>query len=234
MMHPRLCLTLLVVIALIIFSSTKLKPDLSEIVARFFYLSLHKFKHGCKSLSSFSVVVMRTGDVRDPPSTTNFVHPSQNSTSWHIHLNYHSWYRAMRLALLPKNQLQFITGQISMPSKDDQLYPTRLRCMQCFGALMATSFSFTINCSEFSMDRFYSWCVEWCFSQGNSCISQRQEKTYSSLQGVLLTGYFTQLKTLWYEFHGFHTRFLPALVQSLLTLIAMGYQQSDEVIRLLL
>ena len=62
--------------------------------------------------------------VRDDSSSPFYLHPSENPslvlvTSLLTGMNYHTWSRAMRMALLLKNKLKFVDGTIPVPARDD-------------------------------------------------------------------------------------------------------------------
>ncbi|KAF1898448.1 hypothetical protein Lal_00042142 [Lupinus albus] len=72
-------------------------------------------------------------DYNTNPSNHFFMHSSENPTQILVTpllnvKNYHSWIRAMKLAMQSKNKIQFIGGSFSQPSIDDNLCGPWLRC----------------------------------------------------------------------------------------------------------
>jgi len=77
-----------------------------------------------------------TGSNTDPnlnPSSPYYIHPSEGPNSFNItHVltgpNYASWSRAIRMALISKNKMGFLTGAIIEPPYSDPLHTTWERC----------------------------------------------------------------------------------------------------------
>ncbi|KAK8300482.1 hypothetical protein V6Z11_D05G387800 [Gossypium hirsutum] len=112
------------------------------------------------------------------------VSPALNSS------NYHSWSRAMRLALLSKNKLQFVDGSITVPYDTDSLYPAWERC----NTMVISWLNHSISSFIFSSDVYR--------------ISDLQDEISSFKQDDRsVTDYFTELKILWDEL--LHFRPLP-------------------------
>ena len=71
--------------------------------------------------------------IDEDPSSPYYLHPSENPslvlvTSPLTGLNYHTWYRAMRMALLLKNKLKFMDGTIQVPARNDVTFQAWERC----------------------------------------------------------------------------------------------------------
>jgi len=63
------------------------------------------------------------------PSSPYYIHPSEGPSSVSITpvltgSNYHMWSRAIRMALISKNKMGFLTGVVIEPALIDPLYPT--------------------------------------------------------------------------------------------------------------
>ncbi|PNX72865.1 hypothetical protein L195_g028762, partial [Trifolium pratense] len=62
-----------------------------------------------------------------------YLHPSENPGSVLISLqlnniNYHSWSRNMKRALISKNKIKFINGKLPAPEEDDPMFDYWERC----------------------------------------------------------------------------------------------------------
>ncbi|OMO54213.1 Integrase, catalytic core [Corchorus capsularis] len=69
-----------------------------------------------------------TSRPKDFPSSPYYIHASGNPTLLLVSAvligpNYHSWSRAMKMALLTKNKLHFVDGSLPVPAREDSLYP---------------------------------------------------------------------------------------------------------------
>ncbi|KAJ9159780.1 hypothetical protein P3X46_025255 [Hevea brasiliensis] len=72
-------------------------------------------------------------DPTQNPSSPYYLHPNENLalvlvSPVLIGPNYHSWSRAMRMALLSKNKLHFVDGYLRAPATTDPLYHAWERC----------------------------------------------------------------------------------------------------------
>ncbi|KAL5560973.1 hypothetical protein UlMin_030720 [Ulmus minor] len=120
--------------------------------------------------------VVSTDDSSSPFFLNNGDHPGLNLISYPLTgNNYHTWRRAMTMALTAKNKIGFVDGTIPKPTPNDLL--------------------FSIWC-RYLHDRF---------NQGNGPRVFQIKKQLSSLtQGSLdINAYFTQLKILWDELKEF-------------------------------
>ncbi|XP_019460036.1 PREDICTED: uncharacterized protein LOC109359795 [Lupinus angustifolius] len=121
--------------------------------------------------------------------------------------NYHSWARAMRLALESKNKLNFINGSLPRPPPEDPLYGPWVRCNMMV-------LSWIQHCVDESIVKSILWidtaAEAWKdlhdrFSHGDIFrIVALQKEFYHLDQGNLdISDYFTKLKTLWDEIEDF-------------------------------
>ncbi|KAK4271514.1 hypothetical protein QN277_020200 [Acacia crassicarpa] len=102
-----------------------------------------------------------TSDLSD--STQNvgnpfYLHPNENPSLVLVSTvlsgpNYHSWARAMRMALMSKNKLRFIDRSSSIPSSTDPLYPAWERCNMMVLSWLTRSLSPTIAQSILWIDK---------------------------------------------------------------------------------
>lgn len=141
-------------------------------------------------------------------SSPYFLHPNENSALVLVSpmltsLNYHSWARAMRMALLSKNKLKFVDGTIQAPAATDPLFPAWERCNTMVISWLHHSISPAIVTSILWIDFAYEiWRdLHERFSQGDVfCIPDLQEEIFALKQGDrTVTDYFTDLKILWDE-----------------------------------
>lgn len=70
-----------------------------------------------------------TSDHLQYPSNSNFLHPNENPTLVLVspvltESNYHSWAKAMKIALASKNKLRFINGILPTPAKTNPMFST--------------------------------------------------------------------------------------------------------------
>ncbi|KAJ8748501.1 hypothetical protein K2173_003399 [Erythroxylum novogranatense] len=118
-------------------------------------------------------------------------------------LNYHHWPRAMRMALLSKNKLQFVDGTIPAPPIIDPLFHAWERCNNMVISWLNHSITPSIFNSVLWLDKASEIWIDLRerFSQGDLCrISDLQEEIYAFKQDdKTVTDYFTKLKILWDE-----------------------------------
>lgn len=67
------------------------------------------------------------------PSSPYYIHPSEGPNSVSITpvlngTNYHSWSRAIRMALISKNKMAFLLGSIPVPNVQEPLFSAWERC----------------------------------------------------------------------------------------------------------
>ncbi|KAJ8766964.1 hypothetical protein K2173_012439 [Erythroxylum novogranatense] len=157
-------------------------------------------------------------------SSPYFLHPNENPSLILVSpaltsSNYNTWSRAMRLALLSKNKLQFVDSTILAPTLLDPMYPAWERC----NTMVISWLNHSVSPSIFSSDIYR--------------ISDLQEEISIFKQDdKSVTDYFTELKILWDEL--LHFRPLPAC--SCATPCSCGvlqtikrYNEDDCVIRFL-
>ncbi|CAN1329604.1 hypothetical protein LINPERPRIM_LOCUS34712 [Linum perenne] len=118
--------------------------------------------------------------------------------------NYHTWSRAITVALSIKNKLQFINGTSSMPDSSDASYAAWIRCNFAVLSWILNSVSDDIAQSLISYDNAASaWKdLKQRFSQCDAIrVADLQSRISSCDQGnATITQYFTNLKVLWEEF----------------------------------
>ncbi|CAN1341510.1 Retrovirus-related Pol polyprotein from transposon RE2 [Linum perenne] len=118
--------------------------------------------------------------------------------------NYHTWSRAIRVALSIKNKLQFINGTSSIPDSSDASYAAWIRCNFAVLSWILNSVSDDIAQSLISYDNAASaWNdLKQRFSQCDAIrVADLQSRISSCDQGnATITQYFTNLKVLWEEF----------------------------------
>ncbi|WVZ19287.1 hypothetical protein V8G54_006609 [Vigna mungo] len=98
--------------------------------------------------------------------------------------NYHSWARAMKLALLSKNKLKLVDGSIPSLSPTDSYYGAWERCNNIDDSILQS--------------------ILWIDQASEVWVSDLQEEIFRLQQGTLtVSQYFTQLKGLWDEFENY-------------------------------
>ncbi|XP_068474622.1 uncharacterized protein [Phaseolus vulgaris] len=169
------------------------------------------------------------------PSSPYYIHPSEGPSSVSITpvltgSNYHMWSRPIRMALISKNKMGFLTGAVIEPALIDPLYPTWERCNTLIMSWLFNSLSQPITQSVIF---FESAIAIWNdlkerFSQGDLLrIAELQETIYSLKQGdCSVSEYYTSLKSLWEELDNYRP-FLPC------TYSVKMYHQQDFIIRFL-
>lgn len=122
-------------------------------------------------------------------------------------LNYHSWARAMRIALMSKNKLYFVDGTLRMLTNTYPLYSTSMRCNTMILSWLNHSLSRSITHKIIWIDKTVEiWNdLKERFSQGNILrISYLQKEIYALKQGDrIVTDYFTKLKIIYDEMLNF-------------------------------
>ncbi|XP_061368074.1 uncharacterized protein LOC133311079 [Gastrolobium bilobum] len=121
--------------------------------------------------------------------------------------NYHTWNRAMSMALTAKNKYQFVDGSLPQPDSDDLLSSFWIRCNS-----MVTSWLLNSIAREIADSLLYIptaagiWMdLKERFQQGNGPrIFQLKSQITTLTQGALdVNTYYTRLKTLWDELKEF-------------------------------
>ena len=150
-------------------------------------------------------------NIQDPsqnPSSPYYIHPSESPSSVIVTLalvgnNYHSWSRSIRMALISKNKMGFLTGSIPIPEPTDSLYPSWERCNTLIISWLLNSLSQSIAQSVIYFDSAVDvWNdLKERFSQSDLLrIAELQEEIYGLKQGSqTVTDYFTSLKSIWEE-----------------------------------
>ena len=147
-------------------------------------------------------------DSSSPYFLHNGDHPGLNLVSnLLIGANYHTWRRAMLMALTTKNKVGFVDGTISRPMSHDLIYGAWNRCNSMISSWIINAVSREIADSLLYLD---SACDIWKdlndrFNQGNGPRIFQIKKQLSALnQGSLdVNSYFTKLKILWDELREF-------------------------------
>ncbi|KAK4273001.1 hypothetical protein QN277_021477 [Acacia crassicarpa] len=137
-----------------------------------------------------------------------YLHPNENPSLVLVSSvltgpNYHSWARAMKMALMSKNKLRFIDRSSPVPSSVDPLYPAWERCNMMVLSWLTRSLSPTIAQSILWIDQASEvWeDLRARFSQNDVFrLADLQEDIQNLKQGDLsVSDYFTKLKILWDE-----------------------------------
>ncbi|XP_061351894.1 uncharacterized protein LOC133296862 [Gastrolobium bilobum] len=178
------------------------------------------------SSASSSSVSME--DSSSPYFLSSGDHPGLTLVS-HVLLgsNFHSWSRAMMIALSPKNKLFFVDGSLPRPVSDDLLFQSWNRCNSMVTSWILNSVSKDISDS---LLYFSSASEIWTdlrnrFLQANGPkIFQLKQQIASLTQGSLdVNGYYTRLKILWDEFQDYSP--IPACTCGASRLISASHQQ---------
>ncbi|MCH79433.1 flavonol sulfotransferase-like protein [Trifolium medium] len=150
--------------------------------------------------------------------------------------NYHSWSRAMTMALKSKNKICFITGSLPKPVDEDPDSLAWDRCNIMIMSWISNSVDPEISQSILWMDSAHEvWeDLKERFYQGDVFrISDIQEKIYSLKQGdSIISTYYTKLKRLWQELDNFRPIPDSICVHNCPAILKMKtYRDSDQVIR---
>ncbi|OMO88956.1 Integrase, catalytic core [Corchorus capsularis] len=150
-----------------------------------------------------------TSRPEDLPSSPYFIHPSENPSLVLVSSvvtgpNFYQWEKAMQMALLSKNKLDFVDGTIPVPASTDPLFLAWKRCNNLVISWLVHSVSTSIAQSILWLDSAPAiWKdLKARFRQTNSFrICDLQTEIHSCVQGSLpVHDYFTKLKILWDEF----------------------------------
>jgi hypothetical protein len=172
-----------------------------------------------------------------------FMHPNENPgnvlvTPLLSGPNYHSWSRAMTVALRSKHKLHFINGALPRPHDDDRDSIAWDRCNTMIMSWISNSVDPEISQSILWMDTASEIWKELKdrFYQGDVFrISDIQEEIYTLKQGdSSISAYYTKIKKLWQELDNF--RPIPELfcLENCQAIVKMKeYRDSDQVIRFL-
>ena len=140
--------------------------------------------------------VVSTDDSSSPFFLNNGDHPGLNLVSHPLTgNNYHTWRRAMIMALTAKNKIGFVDGTIPKPTPNDLLFSIWCRCNSMVSSWIINAVSRDIADSLLYIDSaFEVWRdLHDRFNQGNGPRVFQIKKQLSSLtQGSLdINAYFT-------------------------------------------
>ena len=126
-----------------------------------------------------------------PQSSPFFLHSNENPSLILVQPpltgnNYHIWSRAMRMALISKNKLQFVDGSLPEPAEGDRTKEVWKQCNNIVLSWIVNSVSASIAQSVLCLNTAYEvWTdLEDRFSQGNMFrLSDLIEEIQSLKQG---------------------------------------------------
>ncbi|KAK2388029.1 putative mitochondrial protein [Trifolium repens] len=152
--------------------------------------------------------------------------------------NYHSWSRAMTMALRSKNKIQFVTGTLPRPNDEDHDSVAWDRCNTMIMSWLSNSVDPEISQSILWMDSAAEiWKdLKERFYQGDVFrISDIQEEIFTLKQGdCTISTYYTKIKKLWQELDNFRPIPTSNCVANCAAIAKMkSYKDSDQVIRFL-
>ncbi|KAL5556865.1 hypothetical protein UlMin_039101 [Ulmus minor] len=147
-------------------------------------------------------------DSSSPYFLHNGDHPGLNLVSNPLNgANFHTWRRAMLMALNAKNKIGFVDGTISRPLSTYLIFNAWSRCNSMISSWIINVVTRDISDSLLYLDSVYEIWRDLCdrFSQGNGPRVFQIKKQLSGLvQGSLdVSTYFTKLKILWDELKEF-------------------------------
>ncbi|KAL5566920.1 hypothetical protein UlMin_030084 [Ulmus minor] len=138
-------------------------------------------------------------DSSSPYFLHNGDHPGHTlvSNPWNG-VNYHTWRRAMLMALTAKNKIGFVDGTIPRPMLNDLLFKAWFRCNSMISSWIINVVTRDIIDSLLYLDSAYEIWRDLCdrFSQENGPrVFQIKKQIFSLFQGSLdVSCYFTKLK----------------------------------------
>jgi len=148
--------------------------------------------------------------------------------------NYHTWSRAMKRALLSKNKIKFINGEIQEPAAMDPLHDAWERCNMMAISWITRSLNTQISHNTIYIDNAETiWKdLREKFSKGDHFrIFDIVQEINSIKQGERsVSEYFTDLKVLWKELD--FLRPIPSCTCEVMKIIN-GYRDSEHVISFL-
>lgn len=160
------------------------------------------------SLSSLSspITVQSTSTITSNPDPCVIHHSDNPSTVLVTPLltgdNYGSWSRAVTMALRAKNKFGFVDGSLSIPKKKEDIL-TWQRCNDLVASWILNSVSTEIRPSIlYAETAAQIWSdLKDRFSQSNAPKIYQLKQSISALkqEGMSVSLYFTQLKSLWDE-----------------------------------
>ncbi|GAU35493.1 hypothetical protein TSUD_384480 [Trifolium subterraneum] len=142
-----------------------------------------------------------------------FLHPNENPglilvTPSLSGTNYHSWSRAMVMALKSKNKLRFVNGTLSHPDDDDH--------------------------DSLAWDRCNTMIMSWISKAVDADISQSVLWMDTASEICFVSAYYTKMKKLWQELDNFRPIPQSNCVHNCAAIAKMKeYKDSDQVIRFL-
>ncbi|XP_050277371.1 uncharacterized protein LOC126718978 [Quercus robur] len=115
--------------------------------------------------------------------------------------NYHSWSRAMILALTAKKKIGFINGKISMPDLESPLYEDWQSWNTMVLSWLSNSMHVDVSSSIIYCETARDMWIELnnLFSQGNGpkIYNLQREISHITQNQMTVTEYFTKFKRLW-------------------------------------
>ncbi|KAK2437637.1 putative mitochondrial protein [Trifolium repens] len=152
--------------------------------------------------------------------------------------NYHSWSRAMTMALRSKNKIHFVNGSLPRPDDEDHDSIAWDRCNTMIMSWLSNSVDPEISQSILWMDSAAEiWQdLKERFYQGDVFrISDIQEEIFTLKQGdSTISTYYTKIKKLWQELDNFPPIPISNCVANCEAIAKMkSYKDSDQVIRFL-
>ncbi|XP_045832254.1 uncharacterized protein LOC123923607 [Trifolium pratense] len=172
-----------------------------------------------------------------------FMHPNENPgnvlvTPLLSGPNYHTWSRAMMVALRSKHKLHFINGALPRPLDEDRDSIAWDRCNTMIMSWISNSVDPEISQSILWMDTASEIWKELKdrFYQGDVFrISDIQEEIYTLKQGeCTISAYYTKMKKLWQELDNFRPIPANSCTDNCPAMDKMrAYRDSDQVIRFL-
>ncbi|GAU37803.1 hypothetical protein TSUD_276210, partial [Trifolium subterraneum] len=172
-----------------------------------------------------------------------FMHPNENpgnilATPLLSGPNYHSWSRAVTVALRSKHKIHFINGSLPRPPDGDRDSIAWDRCNTMVMSWLSNSVEPEISQSILWMDTATEIWKELKerFYQGDVFrISDIQEEIYTLKQGDnSISSYYTKMKKLWQELDNFRPIPENSCHDACQAVVKMReYRDSDQVIRFL-
>ncbi|GAU23578.1 hypothetical protein TSUD_385660 [Trifolium subterraneum] len=172
-----------------------------------------------------------------------FLHPNKNPglilvTPSLSGTNYHSWSRAMTIALKSKNKLRFVNGTLPRPDDEDHDSLAWDRCNTMIMSWISNAVDADISQSVLWMDTAPEiWQdLKERFYQGDVFrISDIQEEIYTLKQGDnSISAYYTKMKKLWQELDNFRPIPQSNCVHNCAVIAKMKeYKDFNQVIRFL-
>ncbi|XP_075636645.1 uncharacterized protein LOC142608871 [Castanea sativa] len=121
--------------------------------------------------------------------------------------NYHSWSRAMVLALTTKKKIGFINGKLPMPDVDSPLYEDWQSCNTMVLSWLINSMHVDVSSSIMYCETAKEmWLdLKHLFSQGNGpkIYNLQREISHISHNQMTVTEYYTKFKRLWNQLLNF-------------------------------